>query len=141
MELKVKLKDSRCLPTRATCGSAGYDLRNCGEAITINPGEYKAIDTGVSMSIEKGYEGNIRPRSGFAFNLNVIGQCGTIDSDYRGEIRALLKNDGSDTITIAPFERICQIVFTKHETPVPRIVNELTDSERGSNGFGSTGKL
>ena len=143
--LKVKrLAHCLDLPRYATAGSAGLDVTaGISEAITIKSGERTQVATGLILEIPPGYEGQVRPRSGLAFKAGVsLTNCvGTIDSDYRGELKVLMINHGEHPYTIEPGDRIAQLMIT----PIPRVevleVNELSDShERGSGGFGSTGK-
>ncbi|MDR1019893.1 MAG: dUTP diphosphatase [Synergistaceae bacterium] len=128
------------LPSYATAGSAGIDLR-ASEAATIAPGAFMAVGTGLYVEIPSGYEGQVRPRSGFAakHGVTLLNSPGTIDSDYRGEIHVILINHGGDVFTVSPGDRIAQLVFA----PVARAelawCGELSDSERGAGGFGSTG--
>jgi dUTP pyrophosphatase len=143
--LKVKrLPHCHDLPRYATEGSAGMDL-TCGieNAFTLNPGERTAMPTGLIIDIPVGFEGQVRPRSGLAFKAGIsLTNCvGTIDSDYRGEVKVLLINHGQEPYTFEPGERIAQLLIT----PVPKVevleVEELSESlERGEGGFGSTGK-
>ena len=140
MKVKIKLKTPECLPMRGTEQAAGYDLKYCGDKpIIIYPHGMKPIPTGVFLEMPSGYEAQVRPRSGLMFNHQVIGMFGTIDSDYRGEIKALLFNASSAPFAINPFDRISQLVFAKHESPELTIFESLEDSERGENGFGHTG--
>jgi dUTP pyrophosphatase len=130
------------LPDYATSGAAGADLRAAIEDdLVIEPGARTAVPTGLVTEIPKGFEGQVRPRSGLALRhgLTVVNAPGTIDSDYRGELKVLLVNLGSGPATIARGERIAQLVIA----PVTRAVfvesTELSSSERGDGGFGSTG--
>jgi dUTP pyrophosphatase len=130
-------------PSYATAGSAGCDLRAAIEAsLLILPGGRTLVPTGVAVAIPEGYEGQVRMRSGLAHDrgLALLNAPGTIDSDYRGEIRVILANLGSEPVTLERGERIAQLVFA----PVVRgrfeKVEELPESRRGQGGFGSTGK-
>ena len=130
------------LPSYETEGSAGLDLRAAiGEDIILQSLERTAIPTGLSMAIPHGYEGQVRPRSGLAFRhgLTVTNAPGTIDSDYRGEVKVLLVNLGAQAVTINRGMRCAQLIIA----PVSQVnLNEVTsleDTERGSGGFGSTG--
>lgn len=129
------------LPARATAGSAGFDLR-AAEAVTLLPGAWAVVPTGIALAIPEGWEGQVRPRSGLAarHGVTVLNAPGTIDADYRGEIRVPLVNHGREAVTLARGERIAQILFA----PVPEVVLErvdlLPDGERGERGFGSTGR-
>lgn len=130
-------------PAYATAGSAGCDLRAAIEApLLILPGGRALVPTGLAVAIPEGYEGQVRIRSGLAHDkgLLVVNAPGTIDSDYRGEIRIIVANLGSEPVTLERGERIAQLVFA----PVARArfekVSELPASQRGEGGFGSTGR-
>jgi dUTP pyrophosphatase len=130
------------LPAYATSGSAGCDLRAAvGEPATILPGERALVPTGIAIAVPEGYEGQVRMRSGLALKQGLIlpNAPGTIDSDYRGEIRVIVANIGREPVTISRGDRIAQLVLA----PVARArlerVRELPESERGPGGFGSTG--
>jgi dUTP pyrophosphatase len=128
------------LPSYATGGSAGMDIR-ASESLEIAPGEFKTVGTGLFVEIPFGYEGQVRPRSGIAarHGVTVLNSPGTIDSDYRGEIRVILINHGKEAFAVSRGDRIAQIIFT----PVTRALlaesDGLSDSGRASGGFGSTG--
>lgn len=131
------------LPAYATEGSAGCDLRAAIEAdLTLTPGGRALVPTGVALAIPPGYEGQVRMRSGLAHDhgLALLNAPGTVDSDYRGELRVIVANLGSEPVTIRRGDRIAQIVFA----PVARAgferVAELPKSGRDTGGFGSTGK-
>ena len=131
------------LPSYQTPGSAGMDLRAAlVEDIILSPLERVAIPTGLCVSIPQGYEGQVRPRSGLAFRygLSIPNSPGTIDSDYRGEIKVLLINLGHDSYTITRGMRIAQLVIAPIIQAQLIKVHSLDDSLRGSSGFGSTGK-
>ncbi len=130
------------LPRYATALSAGADLLAAvGERVVLAPGERVAVPTGLVLEIPPGYEGQVRPRSGLALRrgLTVANAPGTIDADYRGEVKVLLINLGREPVTITRGDRIAQLVIA----PVVRVrleeVEELADTGRGSGGFGSTG--
>jgi len=130
------------LPVYATGGAAGADLCAAVEdEIAIEPGRRQAVPTGLVLEIPEGFEGQVRPRSGLAIRhgLTVVNAPGTIDSDYRGELKVLLVNLGADTVSIARGDRIAQLVVA----PVTRAAfvetDDLTASDRGAGGFGSTG--
>lgn len=132
------------LPSVATGGSAGADVRAAVDAeVVIQPGHREAVPTGFVMEIPEGFEGQVRPRSGLAIRqgLTVVNAPGTIDSDYRGEVKILLVNLGLEPVVISRGDRIAQLVIA----PVTRVqyveVGELTPSDRGTGGFGSTGTL
>lgn len=145
MKLKIVNKSTNEIPTYATAGAAGFDLRaNLTEEITLLPLERKVIPTGLFMEIPVGFEGQVRPRSGLAFKqgLTVLNSPGTIDSDYRGEIGIILINLSNEPKTIPHGERIAQMVFAKHEVAEPEKVESLDaleSTDRGAGGFGSTG--
>ncbi|MDX1643999.1 MAG: dUTP diphosphatase [Thermoanaerobaculia bacterium] len=129
-------------PRRASPGSAGFDLRAAiDDSLTIEPGARRLVPTGFAMEIPFGWEGQVRPRSGLALahGLTLVNSPGTIDSDYRGEVKVLLINLGSEPVSLQRGERIAQLVFA----PVASIEIEeradLGDTERDSGGFGSTG--
>jgi len=130
-------------PQLATLGAAGVDLRAClSESVELNPMGRKLIPTGLIMEIPLGYEVQIRPRSGLAYKygITVLNSPGTIDSDYRGDVGVLLINLSNETFTINHGDRIAQMILAKHETPKFVETELLTNSQRGSGGFGSTGK-
>jgi|TARA_B110000238_G_C16002585_1_gene385170 dUTP pyrophosphatase len=137
-----KLSDSVLIPKYETSGSSGMDIAaNTIKKIIINPGEKAMVPTGFSLAIPRGYEVQIRPRSGLAAkkNITVLNTPGTIDADYRGEIKVILINLGKEKFIIENGERIAQMVVC----PVVQVnleeVKELSCTERGSGGFGSTG--
>ena len=142
MVLKIKKLNSKAkIPVYQTKEAAGFDLHSI-EDIVINPGERRLIRTGLAFEIEFGYEVQIRPRSGLAFKhgITVLNTPGTIDSDYRGEIKVLLINLGENPFEIKKGERIAQAIVAPVIQAKIIEVNELSDTERGSGGFGSTGK-
>lgn len=136
----VREAQTVAIPSYATENSAGVDLCSMMYGI-IKPGEQMLVPTGIKIAIPEGYEAQIRPRSGLALNSMILvpNSPGTIDADYRGEIRVLLKNVGTEPFTLAFGDRIAQMVFA----PVVRAkfeeVKKLDDTKRGSGGFGSTG--
>lgn len=130
------------LPNYATDQSAGMDLEAAIDApLTLKPGERKIVQTGLSMALPAGYEAQIRPRSGLAFKhgVTVLNSPGTIDADYRGEIKVILANLGDEDFTIERGMRIAQMVIARHEQAVWSVVDTLEETERGAGGFGSTG--
>lgn len=133
------------LPTQGTSLSAGFDLSAAIESpLTIQPGDRVLVPTGFSIAIPEGYEAQIRPRSGLAYKhgLTVLNAPGTIDADYRGELKALLINHGKDPFTIERGMRIAQLVISKFESVVWSEVSDhhdLDDFDRSEKGFGSTG--
>jgi dUTP pyrophosphatase len=143
MNVKIINKSSNTLPNYATIGSAGMDIRaNINEAIQIYPFERKVVKTGLYIELPIGFEAQIRPRSGLALKkgLSIPNSPGTIDSDYRGEIGVILMNLSNKIVTIEPSERIAQMVIAKYETIEWNEVADLGESDRGTGGFGSTGK-
>lgn len=142
-KLRIVNTSNNELPTYATKGSAGMDLRaNLQEDVVIAPGERKLISTGLKISLPVGYEAQIRPRSGLALKkgITVLNSPGTVDSDYIGDIGVILINHGEESFTISNGDRIAQMVIAKHETVEFEQVESLDETERGSGGFGSTGK-
>ena len=130
------------LPTYATEQSAGMDLTAAlEEAIEIGPGERMLIPTGLTIELPEGYEAQVRPRSGLALKhgVTVLNSPGTVDADYRGEIGVILANLGQQEFTVERGMRIAQMVIAKHATVEWEIADELSETERGSGGFGSTG--
>lgn len=144
LEIKVKKLDNKIekLPKYETEGSAGFDLRaRIDEDIVIKAGEVKLIKTGLAFELPKGYEGQIRSRSGLALknNLFVLNSPGTLDSDYRGEICIILANFGKNDFVVTDGMRLAQMVISKYEKVEIKEVSELSDTKRGTGGFGSTG--
>lgn len=130
------------LPAYQSAGAAGMDVMAAlAEPVYLAPGARAAIPTGLSISIPAGYEAQIRPRSGLAFRhgLTVVNAPGTIDSDYRGEIKILLINLGAETIEISHGMRIAQMVIAPVVQASLQEVDSLSDTDRGAGGFGSTG--
>ena len=129
------------LPTRGTSGSAGFDLASAEQDFVLAPGERRLVSTGLAIELPPGWEGQVRPRSGLAlrFGLTMPNAPGTIDSDYRGELKVILQNGGTQLVTIARGDRIAQVVFARYEVPELVDVMELEVSARGPGGFGSTG--
>lgn len=130
------------LPSYATPGSAAVDLRNAGPALTLAPGERRLIPTGLAIALPPGFEAQVRPRSGLAIRrgLGVINSPGTIDSDYRGEVQVPMVNHDGEAQIIEAGERIAQMVLARVDRISWEPVEELPDSERGTGGFGSTGR-
>lgn len=130
------------LPEYATEKSAGMDLKaNIIEPLTLGPLERTMIPTGLSIALPDGTEAQIRPRSGLAakYGISVLNAPGTIDADYRGEIKVILVNLSNDPFTINPGERIAQMVIARYERVEWEAVESLDETERGAGGFGSTG--
>lgn len=131
------------LPEYATAQSAGMDLyANIEEPITLGPLERYLFPTGVSIALPVGYEAQIRPRSGLAAKkgISIVNSPGTIDADYRGEVRVNLVNLSKEDVTIDPGDRIAQMVISKHATVRWIPTDTLDETERGTGGHGSTGK-
>jgi dUTP pyrophosphatase len=134
--------DGLPLPSYATTGSAGVDLAAAiDDTIELEPGARMAVPTGIALALPEGYEAQVRPRSGLALShgITVLNSPGTIDADYRGEVRVILANLGSDSVTIARGQRIAQLVVAPVSRVIWRRVDELPPSPRGAAGFGSTG--
>jgi dUTP pyrophosphatase len=129
------------LPSRQTAGSAGFDLASAEPDFVLAPGERRLVATGLVLEIPPGMEGQVRPRSGLALRhgLTLPNAPGTIDSDYRGELKVILHNGGAAPVTIARGDRIAQLVFARYEVPELLDASELEESTRSTGGFGSTG--
>ena len=142
-KIKIKkLSNEVSIPKYETPGSSGMDLSACIEQdVIINPGDKAIIPTGFSLSIPEGYEVQIRPRSGLAAKkgITVLNTPGTIDSDYRGEIKVILINFDKNKFTVKNGERIAQMVVCPVEQVDMEEVEELSETGRGAGGFGSTG--
>jgi dUTP pyrophosphatase len=141
--VKIINKSSHALPEYETTGSAGMDLRaNLSENIAIKPMERILVPTGLFISIPLGFEGQIRPRSGMAIKhgISLINCVGTIDSDYRGEVKIPIINLGSTTFVIEDGMRIAQLVLASHGRIDWELMETLNDTGRGTGGFGSTGE-
>ncbi|MCB9342386.1 MAG: dUTP diphosphatase [Saprospiraceae bacterium] len=142
LKVKIKNQSSHALPKYETTGSAGMDLRaNIEASITLKPLERQLIPTGLYIELPDGYEAQVRPRSGLAIKrgLSLVNTPGTIDSDYRGEIKCIVVNLSNEEQVIEPGERIAQMVIARFEQIEWQPVEELSDSSRGAGGFGSTG--
>ena len=143
VEIPVQFSGKGELPEYATSLSAGMDLRAHIESpITLKTLERKIIPTGLSIALPEGYEAQVRPRSGLAakHGISVLNAPGTIDADYRGDIGVILVNLSLEDFIIAPHDRIAQLVIAQFTKVEWQIVEALPESERGSGGFGSTGK-
>lgn len=145
MQLKIKRLSPESthdidLPGYATEHASGMDLR-CSEDVSFQPGEYKLVPTGLAVEIPEGFEGQVRPRSGLALKHGVtcLNTPGTIDADYRGELKVLMINHGKAPIEFKRGERIAQLVIAKYERVDVIEASELADSSRGVGGFGHTG--
>ena len=143
--LKIKkIRENAKLPTRATVGSAGFDLYACiEEPITLNKGDKAVIPTGIAIGLDDPhYAAFIHSRSGLAIKhgIGLLNSVGVIDSDYRGEVCVGVIKQTEESYTIQPFERIAQMVIKPVELPEIIEVEELDETDRGAGGFGSTGK-
>ena len=143
IDINIKKLDERAvIPEYATAFSAGVDLHAVlNEPVIIKPLERKLIKTGLAIALPEGYEAQVRPRSGLALKkgITVLNTPGTIDSDYRGEIGVILINLSSEDFVVNHGERIAQMVIARHETARFNQSEELSNTVRGSGGFGSTG--
>ncbi|MCD8162550.1 MAG: dUTP diphosphatase [Synergistaceae bacterium] len=141
MTVKVKAAEGVTIPAYATPGSSGMDIR-ANEAAVIKAGERGCVGTGLYLEMPEDCEAQVRPRSGLALKhgVTVLNTPGTIDSDYRGEIRVILANFGKEDFKIEPGDRIAQMVFATVTQVELEAAAELGDTERATGGFGSTGK-
>lgn len=142
VHIKIINKSGHPLPSYETMSSAGMDLRaNIEAPTTLKPLERAIVKTGIFIELPQGYEAQIRPRSGLAAKkgITVLNSPGTIDADYRGEIGIILVNLSNQDFTIENGERIAQMIISKHERAVFIEAEELSETERGAGGFGSTG--
>ena len=143
MKVKIINKSDHPLPNYETLESAGMDLRsNIKTDITLKPNQRAIVPTGIFIALPKGYEAQVRSRSGLAakYGVTVLNSPGTIDADYRGEIGVILINFSKNDFIIKNGDRIAQIVIAKHERAIWEECNDLSKTERGSGGFGSTGQ-
>ena len=143
MKVKIVNHSPFDLPAYATAASAGMDLRaDLKEPLVLGTLERAMVPTGLHIELPVGYEAQVRPRSGLAakHGISIVNAPGTIDADYRGEIKVILVNLSNEPFTVNPGERIAQMVVARHETVEWEQVDALEDSERGAGGFGSTGK-
>jgi dUTP pyrophosphatase len=142
MQVKIVNKSSNPLPAYETIYSAGMDLRAfCNEPIVLHPLERALIPTGLFIELPAGYEAQVRPRSGLAakHGITVLNSPGTIDADYRGEIKVIMVNLSKDTFTINSGDRIAQMIISKHERAELQLTDVLNETARGAGGFGHTG--
>ncbi|MCD6091681.1 MAG: dUTP diphosphatase [Bacteroidales bacterium] len=143
MQINIVNHSKHSLPAYETIASAGLDLRaSLDQPVTLKSLERKLIPTGLFIELPVGYEAQVRPRSGMSFKhgIGVLNSPGTIDADYRGEIKVILVNLSSENYTIEDGERVAQMVIARHEQAEWIEVKELNPSERGAGGFGSTGQ-
>ena len=138
--MKVALGTDAVLPRYQTAGSAGMDICST-EEVVLGPLERRLVPTGLRVAIPQGYEGQVRPRSGLALKMGVtmVNTPGTIDSDYRGEIKCILINLSSESVRLEKGERIAQLVIVPVAQAELAVVDDLDGTERGEGGFGSTG--
>jgi dUTP pyrophosphatase len=142
--VRIVNKSHHPLPSYETQGSAGMDLRAyISQPIRLNPMERKLIPTGLFLSIPKGFEGQVRPRSGLSIRhgITLINCVGTIDSDYRGEVKIPLINLGQEIFVVEDGMRVAQLVLAAHGTVKWSLEEDLEETSRGVNGFGSTGHI
>lgn len=143
--MKIRIKKigrQSGLPNYETSGSAGMDLSaSLEETIVLEPGERHLVPTGIAIQLPQGYEAQVRPRSGLAvkYGIGMVNSIGTIDSDYRGEIKVPLINHGSEPFVIQHGDRIAQMIVARYERVEWEQVENLDDTERGEGGFGHTG--
>ena len=143
MKIRIVNQSKHPLPAYETIHAAGMDLRaELAEPVLLKPLERALIPTGIFMEIPVGYEAQVRPRSGLAFKkgITVLNTPGTIDADYRGEVRVILVNLSSEDFLVNDGERIAQMIIAAHEKADWIQVDELQETERGAGGFGHTGK-
>jgi dUTP pyrophosphatase len=142
MKIKIINNSKNPLPNYETAASAGMDLRaNLEESITLKPLERQLIPTGLSIELPVGYEAQIRPRSGLAykFGISIVNAPGTIDADYRGEIKVLLVNLSAEDYLVSHGDRIAQMIVAAHETVEWEAAENLSETDRGAGGYGHTG--
>lgn len=142
MKVEIVNKSSNPLPDYKTAASAGMDLQaSLDEAVVLKPLERILVPTGLYIALPVGYEAQVRPRSGLAVKkgITVLNSPGTIDADYRGEIKVVLANLSNEDFTIQHGERIAQMIIAQHEKVNWMTVSQLKETERGDGGFGSTG--
>lgn len=142
MQVKVINRSKHALPEYKSAGAAGLDLyADLDESVTLQPFERQLIPTGLYIELPEGYEAQIRSRSGLALKhgVSVLNAPGTIDSDYRGEIKVILINLSNEPFTVNDGERIAQMVVAKYEIIELQLTDKLTDTERDQGGFGSSG--
>ncbi len=143
MKIKIVNKSQHPLPEYATALAAGMDLRaNLEQPIVLKPLERTLVPTGIYLQLPEGYEAQIRPRSGLAIKhgIGIVNSPGTIDADYRGEVRVILVNLSNEDFTIQDGERVCQMVIAQHARVAWENVESLDETQRGAGGFGHTGK-
>ena len=142
--VKVRLiSDGARLPVYGSKEAAGADLCAClgNQSLTIEPHRWAMVPTGIAIALPEGYEAQVRPRSGLAAKkgITVLNSPGTVDSDYRGEVKVILINHSDESFVINHGDRIAQMVIARHETASFEVVTSLDETQRGAGGFGSTG--
>lgn len=143
MKVRILNRSKHNLPQYETKASAGVDLRaNIDNPFTLQPMERAIVRTGLFLEIPNGYEAQVRPRSGLAIKngITVLNSPGTIDADYRGEVGVILINLSDTPFVVEDGDRVAQLIFAKVEQAEWNVSEELSDTERGAGGFGSTGK-
>jgi dUTP pyrophosphatase len=139
--MKIKLLDEHCRPYRAYPTDSGLDLRaRLDDSIWLQPMDHVTIPTGIAIELEPGYEAQIRPRSSLN-KLGIIMPFGTVDNSYRGELKVVLINTSMQRYEVKPYDRIAQLVIAPVYIPDFEYVEELSQTERGESGFGSTGRF
>lgn len=142
--VKIQLDEGARLPVYGSDQAAGADICAClgiGNTITIEPHKWAMVPTGIRIALSEGFEAQVRPRSGLAakYGISVLNTPGTVDSDYRGEVKVILINHSDAPFVINDGDRIAQMVIAKHETASFSVVQTLDETQRGEGGFGSTG--
>ena len=129
------------LPARAAPQAAGYDVRSAEGSVTLEPGEIRLVGTGLVMELPEGVECQVRPRSGLALRhgITLPNSPGTIDPDYRGELKIIMQNLGGESVTLERGSRIAQLIFARFEEPEVVLSEQVSETDRGDGGFGSTG--
>jgi len=143
MQIRIVNKSAHSLPAYETIASAGMDLRTfLSEPVILKTLERAMIPTGLFIELPEGFEAQIRPRSGYAARsgITILNSPGTIDADYRGEIKIILVNLSAEPFTVSDGDRVAQMIISRHEKAELIEADELNESERGSGGFGHTGK-
>jgi len=140
--LRLESNPDLPLPGQATPQAAGYDVRSAEADFELRPGEIRAVGTGLALELPSGLECQVRPRSGLAarHGITLPNSPGTIDPDYRGELKVLLHNTGTTPVWVRRGERIAQLVFARFESPEILEADRLSGTERGAGGFGSSGR-
>ena len=142
MNIRIINRSKNALPAYETLHAAGMDLRaDVGETVTLKPMERKLVPTGLHIELPEGFEAQIRPRSGLAFKhgIGIVNSPGTIDADYRGEVKVLLINFSDKVFEINTGDRIAQMIVARHEKVNWEQVEELNETSRGAGGYGHTG--